>query len=233
MECANNLRQIGLSVGNYQDSNQGRYPAAAMPSPELSPENGPYSVSLMLNGQLPTEKRLGWLVDLIPYIEQDNIYRRIDKKKGWDAEENRFAALLACKLFHCPGYPEGPPASTLWPSHYVGITGVGEGAAWLPSGDRRAGFFGYDRTLYKKDLVRGESQTAMATETSAAQGAWTAAGPATVRGYDPATAHFGGNHCGGCQVGFADGSVRFIDAKISEAEWVRMVVLAADDTPRE
>jgi prepilin-type processing-associated H-X9-DG protein len=72
----------------------------------------------------------------------------------------------------------------------------------------------------------------VAVETSAAQGAWTAGGPPTVRGFDPA-AHFGGNHRGGCQAVFADGSVRLIGATISEAEWRRMVVLAAEDTPGE
>ncbi|HEV3344886.1 MAG TPA: H-X9-DG-CTERM domain-containing protein, partial [Pirellulales bacterium] len=156
-------------------------------------------------------------------------YSRIDMKQGWDAEANRFAALISYQLFHCPGYPEGTPASTLWPSHYVGISGVGADAAWLPSGDPRAGFFGYDRTLSRKDLVRGESQTIAAAETSVAQGGWTAAGPPTMRAFETPRAHFAGNHRGGCQVLFADASVRLIDAQISEAEWMRMAVLAADD----
>jgi hypothetical protein len=230
-QCENTLRQIGLSVGDYQDTYQGRYPAAAMPIPELPPDAGAYSIPRTLSGQVPPEKRLGWLVDLIPFIEQTDIYNRLDKTHGWDAEENRFAALLSWQPVHCPGYPDGPPASTLWPSHYAGSTGVGEDAAWLSSGDPRAGFFGYGRTLHAKDLVRGTSATLVAAETSAAEGAWTAAG-STVRGFDPAGAHFGGNHRGGCQVVVADGSVRFLDAKTSEAEWVRMVVVA-DDTPRE
>jgi prepilin-type processing-associated H-X9-DG protein len=187
----------------------------------------------MLSGQLSPEHRLSWLVALIPYLDQDNIYIRIDRQQAWDAEMNRFAALLSYKLFHCPGYPECPPTSTLWPSHYIGIAGVGEDAAWLPSGDPHAGFFSYDRTLLSNDLARGESGTIVAAETSAAQGAWTAAGPPTVRGFDPSGARFGGNHRGGCQVVFADGSVRLIDAKTSEAEWRRMVVLAAGATLRE
>jgi prepilin-type processing-associated H-X9-DG protein len=225
MQCLNNLRQIGLGVGNYQDTYQGRYPSAAMAGPQAPAQTGPDSIPWTLDGQMPPEQRLSWLVDLIPYIEQTNLDSRLDKTQGWDTEENRFAALLSWQAFHCPGYPEGPPASTLWPSHYVGIGGVGEDAAWLPAGDPRAGFFGYERTLTSKDLVRGNSATAVAAETSVAQGAWTAAG-STVRGFDPASAHFGGNHRGGCQVVFADGSVRWLDAKTSEGEWMRLVVLA-------
>jgi len=230
-QCENNLRQIGLSIGDYQATYQGRYPAAAMAIPEGPPGAGPYSIARTWSEQMLPERRLSWLVDLIPFIEQTDLYTRIDKTQGWDAEENRFAALLSVKLFHCPGYPERPPASTLWPSHYVGITGGGEDAAWLSSGDPRAGFFGYNRTASMKDLGRGTSATLVAAETSAAEGAWTAAGE-TVRGFDAAGAHFGGNHRGGCQAVFADGSVRFLDAKLSEAEWMRMVVLAAD-TPGE
>jgi hypothetical protein len=214
IQCQNNLHQLGIGVANYGDTNN-HYPPAAMP-----------------NVGLPVESRISWLVDMLPYVEANDIYSRMDKKKGWDAEENRFAALVIFRTFHCPGYPERPPVSTLCPSHYVGIAGFGADSADLPSDDNRAGFFGYGRTLRKKDLARGESQTALATETSAAQGAWTAAGPATVRGFDPNTARFGGNHRARCQVVFADGSVRLISAKMSEAEWGRLVVLA-DEPAKE
>jgi prepilin-type processing-associated H-X9-DG protein len=210
VQCLNNLRQLGLSVQNYHDSNE-HYPRAAMP-----------------NADLPTEKRLSWLVELMPYIEANDIYSRMDKGASWDAEKNRFAAELPIKVFHCPGHPEGASAGTSPATHYLGITGVGEGAAELPAGDPRAGFFGYERELRKKDLPRGESQTAMIAETAAVQGTWTAAGLPTVRGFDPDTARFGGNHRGGCQVVFADGSVRMIDVKTSEAEWRRLVALAEE-----
>jgi hypothetical protein len=227
MQCANNLKQMGLALYKYHSCKLG-YPAAGFLSPETSSDNGRYSFSTMSNG-LPPEKRLSWLVALVPYIEQDNVYSRIDTKQGWDAEENRFAALLGSKMFHCPGYPEGPPTSTLWSSHYVGITGVGEDAAWFPSGDPLAGFFGHYRKLTNGDLVRGASETVVATETSAAKGAWTAAGLPTARGFDPAKAHFGGNHRDGCHVVYADGSVRIIESKVSDAEWKKMVVLTTDD----
>jgi prepilin-type processing-associated H-X9-DG protein len=227
--CTNNMRSLGMAVADYQGDHDGHCPMATMLEKELTPKDTPDTVALIAYGSLPLEKRLSWLVDMIPYLNQDNIYSRMEKDKGWDAEENRFAALIEYKLFHCPGYPERVPTTTLWSSHYLGIAGVGKEAASLPVDDVRAGFFGYDRMLSKKDLIRGESETVMVAETNAGQGGWTAAGPATVRGYDPATAHFGGNHGKGCQLVFADGSVRFIDGKISDAEWRRLVVLKAPE----
>ncbi len=230
MQCTNNLRQIGLSLENCHDT-QGHFPAAALAGPELPLENGSASLSLKVNRQLAPEKRLSWLVVLVPYIDQNDIYSRLDLKKGWDAEENRFAALMSFTIFHCPGYREGPPTSTLWPSHYVGSAGVGEDALWLPTGDPRAGFFGYDRIISKKDLPRGASETMVAGETNTAQGGWTAADLSTVRGFDPAATSVGGNHGGGRQVVFADGSVRLIAPTISRAVWLRTVVLTAEDNP--
>jgi hypothetical protein len=206
--CTNNLHQIGITVANYQDSIQGLYPRAAM-----------------MNEDLPPERRLSWLVDIMPYLEDDPTYSQMDKKKAWDAEENRFAALCEFKRFHCAGYPDRPPESTLWSSHYIGLAGVGSDAATLPAGHPRAGVFGFDRELHNRDLTRGQSQTALLTETSAAQGGWTAGGPPTVRGFDPATSQFGGNHRGGCLVGFADGSVRLMNRNMSVSEWKRLVVL--------
>ncbi len=226
IQCQNNLKQIGLAVPNYRDTNEGRYPAAAMPGIKAPPGGEFSSIAEVVSATLPPGKRLSWLVELHPFMDQDNLYARMAKEKSWDAEENRFAALLTYQAIHCPGYPERPPVSTLWPSHYVGIAGLGADAAELPAGDARAGFFGYDRALGKGDLVRGESETAMVAETSDAEGAWTAGGPPTVRGYGPSTAHFGGTHRGGCLVLFADASVRVIDARMSDAEWGRMVVLA-------
>ncbi|HEX5269235.1 MAG TPA: DUF1559 domain-containing protein [Gemmataceae bacterium] len=229
IQCQNNLKQIGLAVENYRDTNEGRYPAAAMPGPQLPPGAEFATAAEAASMMLPPEKRLSWLVELVPFVEQDDVYSRIDKEKPWDAEENRFAALLVYKTYHCPGYPDRPPASTLLPAHYVGIAGLGRDAAGLPSGDPRAGFFGYDRTLCKRDLVRGDSETAMVVETTMGQGAWTAAGSPTVRGFDPATSHFGGNHRGVCGVVFADGSVRMTDAKMSDAKWKRMAVLGSGE----
>jgi hypothetical protein len=208
MDCANNLRQIAISVINYGDT-CGRLPSAAM-----------------ANQDLPPEQRLSWIVDVMPYVESSNLFSQMDKKKGWEAEENRFAALMRLRILQCPGYPERPPVSTLAPTHYVGISGIGTNAVSLPQGDPRAGFFGFERKLTLEDIKGRTGMIMMLAETADATDAWTAAGSPSTRGLEPAgspylgpNGQFGGNHRRGIQVVFADGSVRFVEDSIEPEAW--------------
>jgi prepilin-type processing-associated H-X9-DG protein len=113
-------------------------------------------------------------------------------------------------------------------THYVGISGVGLDSPTLPKGHPRAGVFGYDRRTSVSDIKDGLSSTMMLAETAVNIGPWTAGGPTTMRALDPVRKPyigpgrpFGGNHRGGLNVAFADGSVRFlretIDPKVFEA----------------
>jgi prepilin-type processing-associated H-X9-DG protein len=216
MHCRNNLRQLGLSVHDYADTYR-NFPRAAIPNPNLLPE-----------------ERLSWVVDIVPFVESNNIYSKMAKKKGWQAEENRFAALLSLSYLHCKSYPEGPPVSTLAPTHYVGIAGIGPDAASLARTDPRAGFFGYERRLTLQD-IRGRTSTLLvAAETSRAEGSWIAAGPATVRGLDPdglpyLGGQFGGLHRKGTNALFADGSVRFIPPDVSPQVIEALAVLRGSE----
>jgi prepilin-type processing-associated H-X9-DG protein len=165
---------------------------------------------------------------MVPFAEADDLYFRINMKKGWNSEENRFLALITLHYLQCPSYPDRSPENTLIPSHYVGIAGLGADAAALPLEDPRAGFFGFERQL-KLSGIQGHTSTLLfALETLQVSGAWTAGGTATVRGleenglpYVGPKGQFGGIHRGGMNAAFADGSVRFIrdsvDPKVLEA----------------
>ena len=213
IQCGNNLKQIGFSVSDYADANNS-LPPAAMPNPAL-----------------PTERRLSWLVLIMPYIEANRIYSKMDKDKGWEAEENRFAALTPFRCFQCPSYPQGTPVSTLAPTDYVGIAGVGADAAALPKSDPRAGFFGYGRQPTSKDIQGRTSTLLVAAETGRAFGSWTAAGPPTARGLEDGSpflgrgGQFGGLHREGTNVLMADDSVRLLGADTSADVLESMAVL--------
>src|SRR5436190_2669475 len=161
--CGYNLRQLGFALINYGDTDK-HFPSAAME-----------------HASLPPEKRLSWIVAAAPFIESDIYYSKMDKQKGWEADENRFAALMRMPILRCPGYPKRPPVSTFFPTHYLGISGVGHDAARLPEGDANAGFFGYERALSPADIQGRASTLMVMAETAWASGAWTAAGPPTTR----------------------------------------------------
>ncbi len=212
--CTNNLRQLAQGFANYSDQ-QGMFPTAAEGNPDL-----------------PPEKRLSWIVITYPYVEGTNFYNKMDHKKGWDAEENRFAALLHSKILDCPGNV-ALPMSSLTPTCYLGITGLGSDAIKLPLEDRRAGFFGYDRILKIEDIKNHAGSILTLAETSQLQGSWTAAGWPTARGLIPdespyigAGGQFGGNHRDGANVAFADGSVRFVENNVDSAVWEAMATLS-------
>lgn len=214
-QCTNNLRLLGLATVNYHDTCN-TFPKAALPNPDL-----------------PPEKRQSWVVAIWPFVEAGPIYNKMDHKKAWDAEENRFVALTTLFCLQCPGYPERPPNTTFFSSHYLGVAGIGADAIQLPLEDRRAGIFGYDRSVKQDDLKRGASETVLFVETSHARGAWTAAGAPTTRGLVPdgpayfgAAGPFDGNHRHGTNTAFADGSVRFLEQTIAPAVWEAMATLS-------
>jgi prepilin-type N-terminal cleavage/methylation domain-containing protein/prepilin-type processing-associated H-X9-DG protein len=104
MQCSNNLKQIGLALHNYHGANE-RFPQAykplAVPDPTVpSPGAGTYGASAF--------------VLILPYLEQDNLYRRIDVTKGALSTVNmppgNSAYSMPIKIFLCPSAPGQPTA---------------------------------------------------------------------------------------------------------------------------
>jgi prepilin-type N-terminal cleavage/methylation domain-containing protein len=91
MSCSNNLHQMGIAVHNYASANE-----------ECFPKYDAYN---------PTgvNRRLSWTTLLLPYLEQDNVYRMIDQTQTWGASlngcQNRAAGQVPVKVFVCPANP--------------------------------------------------------------------------------------------------------------------------------
>jgi prepilin-type processing-associated H-X9-DG protein len=136
----------------------------------------------------------------------------------------------------CPANRSRLVAGLPDPIHYVGIAGVGPDAPTLPIGHPRAGAFGYDRQVRLADLKDGGATTLLLVETTFQNGPWTAGGPATVRGLDPARQpyfgghQFGGAHPGGTMVAFADGSVRFLPETMAPKVFEALATIAGGET---
>ncbi len=83
----NNLKQLGLAMHNFHDA-MGFLPSDVYPAGGKNLE-------------------WSWRVQILPYIEQDNLYKQLDMTKPWDAPENlkRLEAMEMPKTFEIPGRP--------------------------------------------------------------------------------------------------------------------------------
>src|SRR5829696_2469001 len=83
MSCANNLKQIGLATHNFHDTNETLVPA------------------WIGDNSLDPDGWATWAVLLLPYLEQDNIYRLWDLR--YPASKQTPAAFQQqLKTLHCP-----------------------------------------------------------------------------------------------------------------------------------
>ena len=123
MKCQNNLKQIGLAMHNYAGANDGKLPFSVAP--------------VSAYGNQPWR---GYLVDLLPYLEQDNVFKAYRRDVWWGDPLNQTAVATKMSVFQCPSAPAdrfvqglsgdpivpGAPAqpnSTGWVADY-----------WAPSG---------------------------------------------------------------------------------------------------
>jgi prepilin-type N-terminal cleavage/methylation domain-containing protein/prepilin-type processing-associated H-X9-DG protein len=117
MSCTNDLKQLGLGLHNYHDTN-GTFPAhQTVTQPAFSPGT----------------TAIGWQALILAYIEQDNLFRTMLPFQAAysPANANRAAGGTRIKIFLCPSYGEVRSSSTIdntgganaFTIHYVGNGG--------------------------------------------------------------------------------------------------------------
>src|SRR5438477_3578681 len=85
--CITNLKQIGLAMHNHHDA-RGRFPVGYYdPTPWPQLDNGP---------------GWGWGAYLLPYLEQDNLYRQLNFNLDVGDPANAAAGAQFLKIFFCP-----------------------------------------------------------------------------------------------------------------------------------
>ena len=123
MKCNNNLKQIGLALHAYHDTNLFFPPGYVdrNTDPNSTPDNdlGP---------------GWGWASLVLPHLEQDNVYRQIDFGQPVGTGVNAQISLLALTIFQCPSDPYQQafpvydsnfttPIATVAHGNYVGCNG--------------------------------------------------------------------------------------------------------------
>ncbi len=194
MSSSNNLKQIGLAMHNYHDSNN-----------RLPPQNG-------LGGFNPNPKATGglsWRVHILPYIEQDNLYRQFDLTKPWDDPVNLRLIPMMPKVYASPTAPAEPGKT-----YYKVFVGGG------------ALFNNPPRFNNLAAIPDGTSNTIMTIE-GGAPVTWTK--PDDIP-YDPKRPLPDLKLLGNSRIniGLADGSVRNIDVSRVSEKTLRSAIEAAD-----
>jgi hypothetical protein len=174
---ANNLKQIALAMHNYHDS-YGHFPPQAVYSKDGKP-------------------LLSWRVLLLPYLEQDGVYRQFKLDEPWDGPHNKRLLAQMPKVYADPAIDSKQPETV-----YQGFVGPGA-------------FFEGTKGLPIREFTDGTSNTIMIVE-AANPVPWTK--PEDLP-YDPKKPlpRVGGHRSGGFFAAFCDGSVRFLRQNIKES----------------
>jgi prepilin-type processing-associated H-X9-DG protein len=175
-QCVNNLKQMALAFHNYHSANNS-FPAHAIYSKDGKP-------------------LLSWRVAILPYIEQEPLYREFHLDEPWDSPHNKALIERMPPTYACP---TAPVQRGMTPYQVA----VGKGAMF--EGKQGIGI---------AEVTDGTSNTILVAE-SKTPVTWTKPDDLELDPDGPPP-RIGSYHPGGANTAFADGSVRFIKDTINQ-----------------
>lgn len=177
---SNNLKQIALAMHNYHSAHNG-FPPSGLAG--IQNRDG--------------KPLLSWRVAILPYIEQEPLYRQFNLDLPWDHPHNKKLIAQMPKIYAAPGITAKEPGLT----NYQVFTGPGTVFEQRPGPIRPA-------NIRIQDIQDGTSNTLMVVEAAKAV-IWTK--PEDIV-YDPKQPlpRLGGVYEDGFHAAFCDGSVRFL-----------------------
>jgi prepilin-type processing-associated H-X9-DG protein len=104
-QCTNNLKQIGLAMHNYHDSNK------CFPPAVITNEDG-----------LPMRS---WRTAILPYIDSNPFYDMYDFNVPWDDPNNQNLMSMPVMVYRCPSAPPSSGTFPLCETNYVMVAGKG------------------------------------------------------------------------------------------------------------
>jgi hypothetical protein len=174
IRCENNLKQITLALRNYE-STYAKFPAVA-------------------NFDKQGKPLLSWRVHLLPYLEQEQLYKEFHLDEPWDSEHNKNLIARMPAVYRCPSQKLSDPGKTTY------LAPVGE----------KLMFTGGPKAIRIADVTDGTSNTIFLVDAND-QHAVTWTKPDDWK-YDPKQPRAGlvGHHQGGFVVVFVDGSIHVL-----------------------
>jgi hypothetical protein len=195
--CMNNLRQVGLGLVLHHETHQ------------VFPAGG---IEWRAPGTT-TGRQLAWSVYLLPFIEQADLYDRLDLSLAFDAPRNAAAAQAVLPVFLCPTSLRGASlVDGRGPCDYGGIYGERIASPNQPP----KGLMIYDQPLSLVDVVDGASKTFIVGEdTRWSEGQWINGRNVFDQAYainaaPPFENDIRSDHRGGALAVLADASVRWL-----------------------
>jgi hypothetical protein len=176
-QSTNNLKQIALAWHNYLDVNK-TFPPTALTSKDGKP-------------------LLSWRVAILPYLDQEALYKEFHLDEPWDSEHNKALIAKMPAVYRSPAQKAGAGKTT-----YL----APRGATGPKGGEVKYGVLG----VPIKEVTDGTSNTIMVVEMNdEAAVEWTKPGDLDVDPKQPLKGLIG-HYEQGFLAAFADGSVRFI-----------------------
>jgi prepilin-type N-terminal cleavage/methylation domain-containing protein len=185
LQCANQLKQIGLAIHAYHDALN-----------YLPPGNSAATFGTCPGGQPPvhpsnSEDRASWMLAALPYLENRSLGNRYETKASNEDESNRSVRETAVAEYVCPADRDadrlqvpalGPAAADALnlpyrPGSYRAMAGRSDGYVFLDGGDfisfpreyrgamHVVGVAGFARERFR-DIRDGASHTLMAGEST-------------------------------------------------------------------
>lgn len=192
-QSSNNLKQIALAMHNYNDT-YGHLPPQA-----TYDKNG--------------KPMLSWRVMILPFIEQQNLYKQFHLDEPWDSEHNKKLLAQMPKIYASPTDEKTVKDHT---TRYQGFFGKG------------AFFDGKKPLRFPGDFPDGTSNTIMIVEAAKAV-PWTKPDDIVYDAAKPLP-KLSRPGAGGFLGSMCDGSVRFLSDKISE-KTMRNAITRDDGNP--
>ena len=231
-QCLNNLAQLGLAVHNYEAAYE------MLPPGTLNPQ-GPIR-------NVPKGYHMGWLVQILPFIEEQVTFQYVDFSVGVYDDKNKPVTQTEIAGFACPSDGMAYRMEERWLASYAGCHHDVE----APIDTDNHGVFFLNSHVRLRDITDGASHTIFVGEKSvdATDLGWMSGTRATLRNTgtpidqtpvvrdqgesfvleeggkasDLSVGGYSAYHPGGANFLLGDGSVRFLSKTIDQSAYEQL-----------
>jgi prepilin-type N-terminal cleavage/methylation domain-containing protein/prepilin-type processing-associated H-X9-DG protein len=248
-QCKNNLMQLGLALQNYEMAHE------VLPSGVVNP-TGP--IQSDTNGY-----HFGWIVQILPYLEQRNVYNKFDFSVNLYDSKNDAPRDIVLAVLFCGSFAGNVRMLSAIGGPSVGLNSYAgcHHAAESPIGADNNGVLFLNSSIRYEDVTDGNSNTIYLGEKlqNGFELGWASGTRSTLRntGVPPnagpkmvpngtvplppgpglpaptEVGGFGSVHAGGAHFAFGDGSVRFISENVNRSVFSNLGNRADGELPNE